>query len=712
MDANNNSLNLNDLDFSDRNDPNDPNDPSDFYTLLTGLTQQDPPLSPDNSIKNPVNPSTPSEFDIFDLDAAQDSPSSSTKGTALAILETTQSPSLDVISTSSNDPAVVVVGMQDVPLSNNIVPSSPNISLRSELASFEATLPNVFIDQSPNSVDLTAGLLSDVPSQAGCSTDKSSSQLVAALPSAASPMSSVNSRPSPHLHSVAAGSDLQEGVFDYFDQATLYQQAQVNLPEDLIDSSNSHRAFTDPNCFQVQMPTGSSSGVYPHYHHQQPPPLQYLQHPQYLPHQYSHYQYPQYPPHQYAHPPYTHYPFPQIEYSRHSQHLCPSYHRPHCNSPYQHQLWTGHPSLETSLPPMAQLPSPYSAQSIQARPVAIPGMRQHPQDPLLHNGASPRRQLQRHRSAAEVIPLANRASSRKRSVSESRKPILQKVKHFLRSSTRLGMDGEQSQRDSHSRPSSSAPLYMSPGYSTSAPNLSPYSASAPFTSTLSSESINPATIADSDQGDSSQSSKKITDSAHFRSRNAFFIFRGFISRLQTLAAAANPDLNPSQAQTKVSMSCGKLWGHSCNGPCSLADTDCVNCRTRSLFLESASNLKHRQEVIQRQLKFPSSLSSSSDSLAHHGETEDGVGSEATVPRRVTPIRIEDSFDWEEFQELYPQTDLFRWYREKSLTGDMALDVEEMRRIWIENETNYEKAFIEGAKKRIAQEMERRQAKHQ
>jgi len=272
------------------------------------------------------------------------------------------------------------------------------------------------------------------------------------------------------------------------------------------------------------------------------------------------------------------------------------------------------------------------------------------------------------------------------------------------------MDRKQDQQDPRSQSSSLAPIYASPSHAASAPSLSPYPANAPLSSTLSLELTALAAV-DMDLENSLQSSKRITDNAHFRSRNAFFIFRGFVSRLQIEAAAANPDLNRSQAQTKVSMSCGKLWGLPCIEPCTPMEADCVNCRTRSLFLESASNLKHRQEVIQLQLKFPSSSSSSSsDSASNHGEGEDGVEGEAISTRRVMPVSIEDAFDWGEFQELYFQTDLFRWYRERSQTGDTDLDLQEMRRIWIENETNYEKAFIEGAKKRLAQEMARRHAK--
>lgn len=152
-----------------------------------------------------------------------------------------------------------------------------------------------------------------------------------------------------------------------------------------------------------------------------------------------------------------------------------------------------------------------------------------------------------------------------------------------------------------------------------------------------------------------------------------------------------------QAQTKVSVSCGKIWSSPCLPTCSPRSTGCANCRMRSLFRQASDYLKLRQTEIERLIEFPL--------LSHgHGSSEEEGG-------RGRMLRLEDSFNWREFELLYPESDLFKWHRENLTDNDdengdiegVVLDVEEMKAIWMENELAYEKAFSEGARKRITQE---------
>ncbi|KAF9987487.1 hypothetical protein BGZ65_003374 [Modicella reniformis] len=70
---------------------------------------------------------------------------------------------------------------------------------------------------------------------------------------------------------------------------------------------------------------------------------------------------------------------------------------------------------------------------------------------------------------------------------------------------------------------------------------------------------------------------------------------------------------------------------------------------------------------------------------------------------LSRMTLEDSFNWKEFQQLYSHSDLFLWHREAYLGDDVILDLEKMKRIWVENEERYEESFIEGAKKRLFQD---------
>ncbi|KAK3847194.1 MAG: hypothetical protein J3R72DRAFT_512328 [Linnemannia gamsii] len=314
--------------------------------------------------------------------------------------------------------------------------------------------------------------------------------------------------------------------------------------------------------------------------------------------------------------------------------------------------------------------------------------------------------------------------------------------------------------------------------------------------------------------------KKITDCAHYRPRNAFFMFRGFVSHIHTylhakqLSASSSsspthfsascsmtstptliqrPDATenrfncnsgdsttittstsspnflsfsipsdthqphlslsfslpptatttaqsysfppPStsisrrrrQAQTKVSVSCGKIWSSPCFPTCrpglglghtnaTITTSGCANCRMRSLFRQASDYLKLRQTEIERLIEFPL--------LSQEYECEDA--SEPMPKMTTTTVmtmtmmrgrrmltRLEDSFNWKEFEGLYHRSDLFKWHRDyytndnidndNENDNEVRLDIEEMKAIWMENELAYEKAFSEGARKRIAQE---------
>ncbi|KAF9965029.1 hypothetical protein BGZ70_005521 [Mortierella alpina] len=202
--------------------------------------------------------------------------------------------------------------------------------------------------------------------------------------------------------------------------------------------------------------------------------------------------------------------------------------------------------------------------------------------------------------------------------------------------------------------------------------------------------------------------KRLTDSAHYRARNAFFMFRGFVSRIQctvpcksashstcpfssslpsmrgfkrSLPNAPQPQV-AGPPQTKVSVSCGKIWRSECLESCGAGG--CANCRMRSLFSQASDYLKLRQAHIERKIEF-------------HAAGDALTGPWVDIP-------LEDTFQWTEFQQLYHESDLFKWHRENYLGQDGVLDVEGLKRIWVENEQNYEKTFTQAARQRIALEL--------
>ncbi|KAF9580680.1 hypothetical protein BGW38_002579 [Lunasporangiospora selenospora] len=267
--------------------------------------------------------------------------------------------------------------------------------------------------------------------------------------------------------------------------------------------------------------------------------------------------------------------------------------------------------------------------------------------------------------------------------------------------------------------------------------------------------------------------KQVTDSAHYRPRNAFFMFRGFVSRLQSVAQPmvevgkekdtslfetrlltrtppnprngnSNPRVRirtsakqhhpltnsvvprrPGLIQTKISVSCGQIWSSDCLVHCG-AD-GCANCRMRSLFEQASNYMKLRQAEIERRIE---SLASANTIQTENpvDMLEPDMACEMDSRERTADYQIEDkpielSFNWNEFVQLYQESDLFRWHHEVSDTQSLqdersqgwprrrwggldrngVLDIAEMKRIWIEKELTYERAFVEGAKKRIAQD---------
>ncbi|KAG9323897.1 hypothetical protein KVV02_006263 [Mortierella alpina] len=105
---------------------------------------------------------------------------------------------------------------------------------------------------------------------------------------------------------------------------------------------------------------------------------------------------------------------------------------------------------------------------------------------------------------------------------------------------------------------------------------------------------------------------------------------------------------------------------------------------RSLFSQASDYLKLRQAHIERRIEF-------------HAAGDDQTGPWADIP-------LEDTFKWTLFQQLYYESDLFKWHRDNYLGQDGVLDVEELKRIWVENEQSYEKTFTQAARQRTALEI--------
>ncbi|KAG0004035.1 hypothetical protein BGZ65_001039 [Modicella reniformis] len=120
-----------------------------------------------------------------------------------------------------------------------------------------------------------------------------------------------------------------------------------------------------------------------------------------------------------------------------------------------------------------------------------------------------------------------------------------------------------------------------------------------------------------------------------------------------------------------------MWKGECSKPC--VKVNCADCRMRLLFHQASNNLKPRYAEIERRIK-------SSGDVGDTWHDYDNA----------------DPFNWKEFEQLYYESYLFKWHRDAYLE-DGILDLEEMKRIWMEKEKSYEKSFIDDAKKRISQD---------
>ncbi|KAG0232563.1 hypothetical protein BGX31_005114 [Mortierella sp. GBA43] len=140
---------------------------------------------------------------------------------------------------------------------------------------------------------------------------------------------------------------------------------------------------------------------------------------------------------------------------------------------------------------------------------------------------------------------------------------------------------------------------------------------------------------------------------------------------------------------------------------------------RSLFSQASDYLKLRQTELERRLEFSEGYGDGTsdsdhprrsnpldiqDSCNDDDENNQDRG-EITDPSvgGLARMTLEGSLNWKEFQQLYYESDLFKWHREAYLGRDGMLDLEEMKRIWIDNEKSYEKSFLDGARKRILQD---------
>ncbi|KAF9972908.1 hypothetical protein BGZ65_009549 [Modicella reniformis] len=122
-----------------------------------------------------------------------------------------------------------------------------------------------------------------------------------------------------------------------------------------------------------------------------------------------------------------------------------------------------------------------------------------------------------------------------------------------------------------------------------------------------------------------------------------------------------------------------MWKGGCFKPCVKGES-CVDHQMRSLFIRASNYLERRYAEIERRIK-------SSEDVGDNGHGYDHM----------------ESLNWKEFERLYYESDLFKWHREDYLGDDGILDLEGMKRIWVESEERYEKWFIEVAKKRIFQD---------
>ncbi|KAG0305664.1 hypothetical protein BGZ98_003774 [Dissophora globulifera] len=109
--------------------------------------------------------------------------------------------------------------------------------------------------------------------------------------------------------------------------------------------------------------------------------------------------------------------------------------------------------------------------------------------------------------------------------------------------------------------------------------------------------------------------------------------------------------------------------------------------------------------LERQIEFSESVGDDDDSALGYSadiaiSRQVGIGRGTDGLARLT---LEDSFSWKEFETLYYDSDLFKWHRQEYLGESGAPNLDEMKRIWMDNERNYEKSFLEGARRRIQQD---------
>ncbi|KAG0370483.1 hypothetical protein BGZ54_006135 [Gamsiella multidivaricata] len=232
--------------------------------------------------------------------------------------------------------------------------------------------------------------------------------------------------------------------------------------------------------------------------------------------------------------------------------------------------------------------------------------------------------------------------------------------------------------------------------------------------------------------------KKVTSSSHYRARNAFFMFRGYVSRIQSttlpkfksdnstvalslarplssntssLSPATTlptpPDKVRSLAQTKVSVRCGIIWKSPCLESCKRRE--CANCRMRRVFRRASNYMKLRHAELECQIEDdPLPKKQKSETIdtkiesTDHVTTHDGDDGDDDGARKLAYMPLEKSFDWDEFERYYYESDLFAWHREEYLGSNGVLDLEELKRVWIENEKWNEQSFLKGARKRMAE----------
>ncbi|KAG0006593.1 hypothetical protein BGZ80_005212, partial [Entomortierella chlamydospora] len=208
-----------------------------------------------------------------------------------------------------------------------------------------------------------------------------------------------------------------------------------------------------------------------------------------------------------------------------------------------------------------------------------------------------------------------------------------------------------------------------------------------------------------DQG--KKKKKKITDSSHHRARNAFFMFRGFASRLfakepdpvllAAAAAAADDEsisnksssrpstVRKKMRQTSLSALAAKCWSFVCFKTCGKGG--CANCRMHSVFDQSANFLKLRETELERLMMF---------SIEPGSQNSMGIGSEGSssdvctiYSKALLDTNPEEFFNWKEFEVLYKTCDQFKYFRENCLAPGEVMELEAFKQIWIKAEREHE-----------------------